>query len=77
MKRITWASFVTPTIQGKFMLVMLLVSLVPLLVFGLLSYYQARDVVISQVGERLQAGSNLAMSQIDRTFAFSKENIQL
>ncbi len=57
------------------MLVMLLVSLVPLLVFGLLSYYQARDVVISQVGERLQAGSNLAMSQIDRTFAFSKENI--
>jgi len=75
MKRITWASFITPTIQGKFMLVMLLVSLVPLLVFGLLSYYQARDVVISQVGERLQAGSNLAMSQIDRTFAFSKENI--
>ncbi len=57
------------------MLVMLLVSLVPLLVFGLLSYYQARDVLISQVGERLQAGSNLAMSQIDRTFAFSKENI--
>ncbi|PCJ31953.1 MAG: hypothetical protein COA99_16795, partial [Moraxellaceae bacterium] len=57
------------------MLVMLVVSLAPLLVFGLLSYHQARDLLINQVGERLHAASHFAMSHIDRTFAYSKENV--
>lgn len=55
---------------------MLVVALAPLIVFGTLAYFKSRETVINQVGERLQATSLLAMSQIDRTFGFSHENIR-
>jgi len=65
-----------PTIQNKLLAVMLVVALTPLMVFGALAYFKSRETVINQVGERLQAASLLAMSQIDRTFGFSLENIR-
>lgn len=65
-----------PTIQNKLLVVMLVVALTPLLLFGALAYFKSRETVINQVGERLQAASLLAMSQIDQTFAFSQENIR-
>ncbi len=55
---------------------MMLVSLAPVCLLGTIVYYQARDTIISQVGERLQAAADLAMSQVDRTFAFAIENIR-
>jgi len=55
---------------------MLIVALAPLMVFGTLAYFKSRETIINQVGERLQATSLLAMSQIDRTFGFSQENIR-
>lgn len=66
----------TATIQSKLLLVMSVVALVPLLLFGSLFYFQARTSLIQQVGERLQASSHLAMSQIDRSFGFAFENIR-
>lgn len=68
--------WLAPTIQNKLLAVMLVVSLAPLVVFGTLAYFKARETIINQVGERLQAASLLAMSQVDRTFGFSQENIR-
>ncbi|WP_290575866.1 response regulator [Ketobacter sp.] len=65
-----------PTIQNKLLAVMLIVALAPIVVFGTLAYFKSRETIINQVGERLQATSLLAMSQIDRTFGFSQENIR-
>ncbi|MCG8313917.1 MAG: response regulator [Pseudomonadales bacterium] len=65
-----------PTIQSKLLLAMMVVSLVPIFIFGTIVYYQARDSLITQVGERLQAASHLAMSQVERSFLFSVENIR-
>ncbi|MDY6920165.1 MAG: response regulator [Pseudomonadota bacterium] len=65
-----------PTIQNKLLLVMLVVSLVPLMILGTLAYLKSRETVIDQVGERLQATSLLAMSQIDLIFGFSRENVR-
>ena len=65
-----------PTIQNKLLAVMLIVALAPIMVFGTLAYFKSRETIINQVGERLQATSLLAMSQIDRTFGFSQENIR-
>ena len=76
MKRTAARQWLVPTIQNKLLLVMLLVALVPLLVFGLIAYLKARDALMDQVGERLHSESMLAMSQIERTFAFSYENIR-
>ncbi|MCG8669478.1 MAG: response regulator [Pseudomonadales bacterium] len=55
---------------------MMIVSLVPIFIFGAIVYYQAKDSLITQVGERLQAASHLAISQIERSFNFSAENVQ-
>lgn len=68
--------WLAPTIQNKLLAVMLVVALAPLVVFGTLAYFKSRETIINQVGERLQAGSLLAMSQVDRTFGFSEENIR-
>ena len=68
--------WLAPTIQNKLLAVMLVVSLAPLVIFGTLAYFKSRETLINQVGERLQAASLLAMSQIDRTFGFSQENIR-
>ena len=65
-----------PTIQNKLLAVMLIVALAPIIVFGTLAYFKSRETIINQVGERLQATSLLAMSQIDRTLGFSQENIR-
>jgi len=64
-----------PTIKNKLLAVMLVVALAPIMVFGTLAYFKSRENLINQVGERLQATSLLAMSQIDRTFGFAQENI--
>ncbi|PIE40859.1 MAG: hypothetical protein CSA49_06305, partial [Gammaproteobacteria bacterium] len=55
---------------------MIFVSLLPILIFGSIVYYQARDSLITQVGERLHAASFLAISQIERSFSFSVANIE-
>ncbi|MCP5019318.1 MAG: response regulator [Ketobacter sp.] len=68
--------WLAPTIQNKLLAIMLIVALAPLMVFGTLAYFKSRETIINQVGERLQATSLLAMSQIDRTFGFSQENIR-
>ncbi|MDX1695558.1 MAG: response regulator [Ketobacteraceae bacterium] len=67
---------VVPTIHSKLLLAMMVVSLVPIFIFGAVVYYQARDSLINQVGERLQAASHLAISQLERSFSFSAENVQ-
>lgn len=68
--------WLAPTIQNKLLAVMLVVALAPLVIFGTLAYFKSRETLINQVGERLQAASLLAMSQVDRTFGFSQENIR-
>ncbi len=76
MDRKSVRRWLAPTIQNKLLAVMLVVSLAPLVVFGTLAYFKSRETVINQIGERLQAASLLAMSQVDRTFGFSEENIR-
>lgn len=76
MKLKEFVGRVVPTIQSKLLLAMMLVSLVPIFIFGAILYQQARESLIAQVGERLQAASHLAISQIERSFHFSVENVQ-
>lgn len=76
MKLSEIAGRVVPTIQSKLLLAMMVVSLVPIFIFGAIVYYQARDSLITQVGERLQAASHLAISQLERSFHFSVENVE-
>lgn len=76
MERRKFGHWLAPTIQNKLLAVMLVVALAPLVVFGTLAYFKSRETIINQVGERLQAASLLAMSQVDRTFGFSEENIR-
>lgn len=70
-----WRRCLTPTIQKKLLLVMLAVALTPMLIFGVIAYHRVSETLIDQVGDKLLNSSEQALTQIDRTFSFTRENV--
>ncbi len=75
MKGAFWRACLTPTIQKKLLLVMLAVALTPVGIFGVIAYHRVSEAFITQVGDKLLNSSEQALSQIDRTFSFTRENV--